>query len=143
MLAGQLALVVAALFSGTAIYVGAVEHPARRHLDDAARLVEWKPAYERGTIMQGSLAIAGLLLGLIAWWQSGNWLWLYGGIVLVANWPYTLFVIMPTNRTLKATDPAQAGPETRALLEKWAMLHAVRTVLGLAATTILLLAALR
>ena len=41
-------------------------------------LVEWKPAYERGATMQASLAIIGFLLGLIAWWQTGNWLWLYG-----------------------------------------------------------------
>ena len=143
MLAGQLALVAAALFAGAALYVGAVEHPARRHLDDAGLLAEWRPAYERGTIMQGSLAVIGFLLGLTAWWQTENWLWLYGGTVLAANWPYTLLVIMPTNNLLKAADPAQAGPGTRALLEKWAMLHAMRTVLGLAATTIFVLAAIR
>jgi uncharacterized membrane protein len=143
MLAGQLALVAAALFAGAALYVGAVEHPARRHLDDAGQLAEWKPAYARGAIMQASLAIVGFLLGLTAWWQTGNWLWLYGGIVLAANWPYTLLVIMPTNNLLKATDPAHAGPQTRALLEKWAMLHAIRTTLGLAATAIFVFAAIR
>ena len=142
MLAGELALIVAALFSGAALYVGAVEHPARRELADTALLVEWKPAYTRGAVIQASLAIIGFLLGAIAWWQSGNWIWLYGAVILLANWPYTLLVIMPTNRQLKATDPAKAGPDTRALLEKWAMLHAVRTTLGFAATAVFLFASI-
>lgn len=143
MIAGELALVVAALFAGAALYVSVVEHPARRSLDPGAALTQWKPAYKRGAAIQAPLSLVGFLLGLAAWWQSGNWIWLYGGIVLVANWPYTLFVIMPINRALKATDPAKAGTETRALLEKWALLHAVRTTLGFAATAIFLLASLR
>ena len=79
MLAGQLALMVAALFSGAAFYVGWAEHYARLSLDDRSLLTEWKPAYKRGFAMQGPLAVAGFLLGLFAWWQSGGWLWLVGG----------------------------------------------------------------
>jgi uncharacterized membrane protein len=52
---------------------------------------------------------------------------------MVANWPYTVLVIMPTNNRLMATDPAAAGADTRRLLEKWARQHAVRTALGFAA----------
>lgn len=69
---------------------------------------------------------------------DGDWRWLIGALVLVANWPYTLFVIMPTNNALKATEPARAGPETRALIERWRTLHAGRSALGLAATLIFL-----
>ena len=49
---------------------------------------------------------------------------------MLANWPWTIFGILPTNNTLMTTDPVQAGPETRALLIKWNGLHAVRTGLG-------------
>ena len=56
MISGQLALVTAALFTGAAFYVSAVEHPARMALDDRAMLTEWKPAYKRGFAMQASLA---------------------------------------------------------------------------------------
>ena len=37
---------------------------------------------------------------------------------------------------LMATEPKSAGPQTRALIEKWAALHGGRTALGLAATLI-------
>jgi len=138
MLAGQLALTVAAIFAGAAFYVGFAEQPARSTLDDRALLTEWKPSYQRGFAMQAPLAIAGFLLGFLAWWQTGQWLWLIGAAVLVANWPYTLLVIIPTNNKLMATEPANAGPETRALIETWAKLHAGRTTLGVAATAIFL-----
>ena len=138
MMAGQFALVVAALFAGAALYVNVAEQPARLMLDDRSALIQWKPAYERGFAMQAPLALIGFLLGLLAWWQTGDWRWLVGGLILVANWPYTLLGIMPTNRRLMAIDAAQAGPESRAVLRKWGNLHAVRTALGFGATLIFL-----
>ena len=138
MLAGQLALIIAAVFAGAALYVNIVEQPARLTLDDRALLSEWKPAYKNGTAMQAPLAILGFLLGALAWWQTGLWPWLAGAIIMIANWPYTFLVVMPTNRRLAAIDAAAAGPEARKLIHKWARLHAVRTGLGFAAVLVFL-----
>jgi hypothetical protein len=142
MLAGQLALIVAAVFSGAALYVNVVEQPARLNLDDRSLLTEWKPAYKHGTAMQAPLAVIGFLLGLLAWWQTADLRWIAGALILIANWPYTLLVIMPTNHRLMATEPAHAGPESRGLIEKWSGLHALRTALGFAATLVFLWASL-
>jgi Domain of unknown function (DUF1772) len=142
MLTGQLALIAAAVFAGAAIYVNVAEQPARLELGDGALLSEWKSAYQRGLVMQAPLALAGCLLGLLAWWQTQDWLWFLGALVLVANWPYTLFVIMPTNNQLKALNPANAGPTGRRLVQQWGRLHAVRSALGFAATLLFLWASM-
>jgi len=142
MLAGQMALIVAAAFTGAALYINLVEHPARLRLDDEALLAQWQPAYQRGFALQAPLALIGCLLGLLAWWQTGRWAWLLGALVLVANWPYTLLAVMPTNRELMATPPARPGPRTRAIIERWAALHAGRTALGCAATLLFLWASI-
>lgn len=142
MLAGQLALVVAALFASAALYINLVEQPARLGLDDAALLAEWKPAYKRGFAMQASLAIIGFLLGAIAWWLNRQPGWLAGAVLMIANWPYTLLVIMPTNHQLYAITAAEAGPQSRALIKKWGSLHAVRSALGSAAVVAFLWASL-
>lgn len=137
-IAGQLALVVAAQFAGTAVYVSAVEHPARLRLDDRAALTEWQPSYRRGALIQAPLALIGALLGFWAWQRSDEIGWLIGGLILIAAWPYTLIVIHPTNKQLQQVTPAEAGPETRHLMERWGRLHAVRTGIGIVSTFIFL-----
>jgi hypothetical protein len=142
MIFALLALTAAALFTGAAFYVGFAEHPARSGLDDRPQLQQWKPAYERGTIMQGSLAVIGFLLGLAAWWQTRDELWLAGAVVLVLNWPYTMLIIMPVNNRLMEIAPDDAGEESHTLLQRWGRLHAKRTMLGVLSTLLYLWAAL-
>jgi hypothetical protein len=138
---GQLALALAAAFTGAAFYVNFAEHPARLALDDVSLLREWKPSYDAGYAMQATLAAVSAALGLLAAWSSGELWWIVGAVLIFANWPYTLIGIMPINNRLKAIAESDAGPTSRALLVSWGRLHAVRTVLGLAATLAYLWAA--
>lgn len=127
---GPFALMIAALFTGAAIYINWAEQPARLSLDDAAMLAEWKPSYARGFLMQASLAVLGFILGALEWLVTGKVIWLAGGAALLANWPFTLFAIMPVNKILEETPLDRANEETRALVERWGMLHGVRSLLG-------------
>ncbi|MBS0253573.1 MAG: DUF1772 domain-containing protein [Proteobacteria bacterium] len=127
---GPFALTVAALFTGAAIYINWAEQPARLSLDDAAMLAEWKPSYGRGFLMQASLAVIGFILGTLEWLVTGKIVWLAGGAALLANWPFTIFAIMPVNKILEETPFDRANEDTRALIERWGMLHGVCSLLG-------------
>jgi hypothetical protein len=130
MLTGLLALTIAALFTGAALYIDLVEQPARLALDDRALLTEWKPAYKRGFALQAPLAVIGFLLGTAAWSTSGRAGFLAGAVLMLANWPWTILAILPTNRILMATAPDAADATTRARVRRWNVLHAVRSALG-------------
>jgi hypothetical protein len=130
---GQLGLMISALFAGAAIYITVAEQPARLRLDDAALLGEWKHAYKRGFAMQAPLALAGFLCGVGAYMEKQDSGFLIAAFLILANWPWTIFAIMPINRQLNAMDGAAAPAQARDLITKWGRLHAVRSALGLTA----------
>jgi hypothetical protein len=130
MIAALVATACAGLFAGAAIYVTAVEHPARLSCGTALALREFAPSYRRGAVMQASLAVVGLLASIAAWWQADRVAFLIGGLLLGSVVPFTLVVIFPTNHRLLAPDLDPDAAESRALLERWGKLHAVRSLLG-------------
>jgi len=71
---------------------------------------------------------------LLAAWQTSDWRFIVGAVLILANWPYTLIGIMPTNKKIEAVALEAAGPTSRTMIETWGRLHAVRTSLGIAAT---------
>ena len=131
-----IATLSATLFCGAAIYINLAEHPARMGCDTKTAATVWAPSYKRATLMQASLAIVGLLAGVAVWLLGGGLMWLVGAALLGSVVPFTFVAIMPTNHRLLEPGRDLASNETRALLEKWGKLHAVRSLLSLLASIV-------
>lgn len=130
------------VFAGAAIYVSLVEHPARMQCDTRTAATVWAPSYARATMMQAPLAVLSCVAGVVAWWLGAGATWLVGALLIGSVVPFTLIVIKPTNALLLMPARDLTSAETRRLLEKWGRLHAVRSVLSLAASLVFLVNAL-
>ena len=127
------AILAAGLFTGAAVYITFVEHPARVSCGSTLAVTQFAPSYQRATVMQASLALIGTSAGIVRWGAGGGIGWLVSGVVLGAVVPFTLVVILPTNHRLLDASLDRASPEAEALLARWGRLHAVRSALSFAA----------
>ena len=137
MLAEILSFICIGLFAGAALYVSVVEHPARMSCDLPVALAEFRPSYKRAAVMQVILAVIGVTGAIVAWYLGRGTSTLVAAIVFATVVPWTLIVIMPTNRQLLDETRTSATAETDVLLKKWGRLHNVRTIASLLALTIL------
>jgi hypothetical protein len=129
-----IATFAAALFAGAALYINVAEHPARMGLETQMAALQWAPSYKRATLLQAPLALVSFLAGTAAWILGAGVWWLVAALLVGAVVPFTFIVVMPTNNKLLSPDRDLTSVETRELLQKWGKLHAVRTVLSLAAS---------
>ena len=133
LIAALLATLAAGLFTGAAIYITFVEHPARVSCGSVLAVTEFGPSYKRAAVMQALLAVIGAGAGIARWGAGGGLGWLVSSVVLGAVVPFTLFVILPTNHCLLDPSLDKASPEAEALLARWGRLHAVRSALSFVA----------
>ena len=131
-----IAVISGTLFTGAALYINLVEHPARMGCETKIAATVWAPSYKRATVMQATLAVVSFLTGTSTWLLGGGISWLLGSILIGLVVPFTLIVIMPINHKLLEPGRDLSTDETRLLLEKWGQLHAVRSALSLAAAII-------
>jgi hypothetical protein len=124
------AVLSCSLFTGAAVYVSLVEHPARMQCGVEIAATEFPPSYRRGAVIQATSATLGLLSSISAWLSGTIFWWLVGGIVLGSVIPFTLIVILPTNKLLLKPTLDKRSVETERLLTRWGALHAVRTILS-------------
>ncbi len=133
MLLVDCATLATALFTGAAVCITLVEHPARLQFSSGIAVAQWRPSYKRATVMQASLAIVGTLLSIVAWVDGAGVVRLVAGLLLGSVVPFTLIVITPTNKRLEDRDLDTSSDLARHLLKRWGHLHAVRSGLSLIA----------
>jgi len=139
-----IAVFACALFTGAAVYITFIEHPARMQCGVEIAVTEFAPSYRRATVMQATCAAVGLLSSLAAWLAGATVWWLIAGVLLGLVIPFTLIVILPTNKRLLSPALDRGSAEAERLLAHWGRLHAVRSILsGIALLLFLYLAIFR
>jgi Na+-transporting NADH:ubiquinone oxidoreductase subunit NqrB len=135
------AVLSCSLFTGASVYINLVEHPARMQCGVEIAATEFAPSYRRATVLQATSAAVGLISSIAAWLAGATFWWLVAGVMLGSVVPFTLFVILPTNKRLLSPTLDKRSVEAERLLTRWGKLHAVRSVLsGLALLLFLYLA---
>jgi hypothetical protein len=138
------AVLSCSLFTGAAVYINLVEHPARMQCGVEVAATEFAPSYRRATVLQATSAAVGLISSIAAWLAGATFSWLVGGVLLGSVIPFTLIAILPTNKRLLSPTLDRRSAEAERLLTRWGRLHAVRSVLsGLALLLFLYLLILR
>jgi hypothetical protein len=134
-----IATACAGIFFGAAIYINFVEHPARVSCGTEFAVREFRPSYQRASVMQGGLAAMGCFVGLLSAWLMHDVQVAAAALLLGLVVPVTLLLIFPTNKQL--LDPGLDGHSSHAaaLLARWNRLHAIRSVLSGVAFALLLM----
>jgi hypothetical protein len=125
-----IAVLSCALFTGAAVYITFVEHPARMQCGVELAATEFAPSYRRATAMQASCAGLGLLSSLAAWLAGASFWWLIAGVLLGSVIPFTVVAILPTNKRLLSPALDRQSAEAERLLTRWGRLHGVRSILS-------------
>jgi hypothetical protein len=135
------AVLSCSLFTGASVYINLVEHPARMECGVEIAATEFLPSYRRATTMQATCAALGLVSSVAAWLAGATFWWLVAGALFGSVIPFTLIVILPTNRELLSPKLDRRSAQAGQLLARWGRLHTVRSVLsGLALLLFLYLA---
>lgn len=122
------AVLACSLFTGAAVYISMLEHPARMECGVEIAATEFPPSYRRAAVMQVNMAALCLVCSIAAWFAGATFWWLIAGILVGLVIPFTLIVILPTNKQLLNPALNRKSPEVGRLLTRWGALHAVRTV---------------
>jgi hypothetical protein len=139
-----IAVLSCALFTGASVYITFIEHPARMQCGVEIAATEFAPSYRRATVMQATCAAVGLLASFAAWLGGASFWWVVAGVLLGSVIPFTLIVILPTNKQLLSPALDRGSAEAERLLARWGRLHAMRSILsGIALLLFLYLAVVK
>ena len=124
------AVLSCSLFTRASVYINLVGHPARMQCGVEIAATEFAPSYRRATVLQATSAAVGLISSIAAWIAGVTFWWAVGGVMLGAVIPFTLIVILPTNKQLLSPTLDRRSAQTERLLARWGKLHAVRSVIS-------------
>ncbi|SRR5713226_7173244 len=114
----------------SAIYISLVEHPARMECGVELAAAEFPPELSPSKYHAGDLDGRGSIVFVCSVVRRGNVLVGLAGVLLGSVIPFTLIVILPTNKQLLSPTLDRRSAQTGQLLARWGTLHSVRSVLS-------------
>jgi hypothetical protein len=129
-IASAIATLAAGLWAGAAIYIAVCEHPSTLKVGVEFATAYFKPMSKRtAPLMMVLAAIAGVA-ACTQWYYTGDSEWMIGGALMLAMFPLTGLLIVPTNIRLINIDAAAEPERAVHLHTTWGRMHLIRTVLG-------------
>ncbi|CAF0927980.1 unnamed protein product [Brachionus calyciflorus] len=119
------------LFTGGAVYISLVEHPARLRAGTKTAIEQFRPSYKRAAKLQASLATLGFIGSTTKYYLNNDIKCLTSGLLILSVIPFTLLIIMPTNKKLLDENLDKNSNEAKLLLQQWGRLHWVRSILSI------------
>lgn len=119
------------IFAGSAFYCGVVEHSATLKTGSNAGIDHWRHMYERAAPIQAGLSVVAFSSAFGAYHLTKDKYWLAAGLLMSTLIPYTLLVMMPTNKRMLDKSLDKESSTAKDLLEKWGWMHSVRSIIGL------------
>ena len=83
------------------------------------------------------LSLIAAVLGLSAYFSSGDVRWAIGAVFIVLSWPYTFYAMAPLNNQIIALTSRDVGA-ARALVRQWGLMEYGQTAIGIVACAIFL-----
>ncbi|MEE9452546.1 MAG: DUF1772 domain-containing protein [Gammaproteobacteria bacterium] len=115
----------AGLFTGTAVFVAVVQHSAATQLGYETYAKYFSLFYWRAALMQVSLALITVILGLVAWFYGAGFFNLIGALIFIALILYSVIYIKPIDDQLRAAK-TEMPTDPESLLTRWGALHRLR-----------------
>lgn len=113
---------------GTALASSIIVHPILVEVKRSTAIEVFKPFFDKThkvvLILAAVIAVLALTVSIV----SGEWSWFIVSLLMHLNGPYTLKLMMPTNRRLMDENVDPESDETKADLINWGKLHWVRTI---------------
>jgi hypothetical protein len=129
-MAEYLATLAAGCWTGAALYIAIAEHPSALRVGVRFATEYFRPMSKRTAPLMMILSGVGGIAGLYAWWNNGVSGWLIGGVLLLAMFPLTGILIVPTNLKLLKVDALNNPEEAELLHARWGKMHWLRTIVG-------------
>ena len=130
------AVLAATLFTGAALYINFAEHPARMECETVVAATVFGPSYRRAAVMQVVLALLATAAGISAWITGAPASWLVGTVLIFADRSFHTACDRADEQPTPRPAADRASDRVRRLLQRWERLHAVRSLLALASSTV-------